>query len=115
MTPASATAAGKTPAELRLVILWSVRGSGSPGELERWAREQLPVLRAAPGVHEVCLRRVAPVSLRWDVDWSGAFELRVSGESVRELCDRGACGDLLADMRLLGMRPAAMLLDGEPA
>jgi hypothetical protein len=115
MTHASATAAGEVRPESRLVILWSVRGSRSPAELADWAREQLPVLRAAPGVHEACLRRVAPASLRWAIDWSGAFELRVDGEYVDELCDRGACGDLLADMRLLGMRPVAMLLDGKPA
>jgi hypothetical protein len=115
MAPVSATAAGEGRPESRLVILWSVRGSRVPGELVRWALEQLPVLRGAPGVREVWLRRVAPALLRWDVDWSGAYELRVGGEYVRELCDRGACGDLLADMRLLGMRPVAMLLDGEPA
>jgi hypothetical protein len=115
MPPAAATAACEVRPESRLVILWSVRGSRSPAELADWAREQLPVLRAAPGVHEVWLRRVAPASRRWPVDWNGAFELRVGGEYVDELCDRGACGDLLADMRLLGMRPVVMLLDGDPA
>jgi hypothetical protein len=108
-------ASGEAVAESRLLLLWSARVSGSRAELERWAHEQLPALRSARGVHGVSLCRVAPASPRWAVDWDWAFELRVSGESVDELCDRGACGDLMADMRLLGMRPAALLLEGEPA
>jgi hypothetical protein len=97
----------------RLLVLWSAHAAGSRAEVERWAREQLPLLRAAGGVHDVWLRRVSPPSPRRGVDWDWAFELRVSHDTVPQLCDRGACGDLLADMRLLGMRPVAMLLDCE--
>jgi hypothetical protein len=98
-------------AHSRLVVLWSAHAAASRADLERWAREQLPVLRSASGVHGVSLRRVSPASAKWSVDWHWAFELRVSEEAVYELCDRGACGDLLTDMRLLGMRPVAMLLE----
>jgi hypothetical protein len=97
----------------RIFVLWSAHTAGSRSELERWAREQLPVLRSADGVHEVWLRRVSLPSPLWNVEWEWAFELHVSPESVAELCDRGLCSDLLADMRLLGMRPVAMLLNPE--
>ncbi len=109
---ACGTTAGGPVLESRLIVLWSAHVSGSRAELERWAQEQLPVLRSARGVRGVWLRRVEPASPRWSVDWDWAFELRVRRECVGELCDRGACGDLLADMRLLGMRPVAELLDG---
>jgi hypothetical protein len=104
---------GQSDSPRRLLVLWSAHAGRSRAELERWAREQLPMLRSAGGVHEVWLRRVSPPSPRRGVDWDWAFELRVRHDAVAELCDRGACGDLLADMRLLGMRPVAMLLDCE--
>lgn len=104
---------GHSDSQGRLLVLWSAHAGRSRSERERWAREQLPVLRSAPGVHEVWLRRVSPTSPRRGLDWDWAFELCVSHEAVAELCDRGACGDLLADMRLLGMRPVAILLDSQ--
>lgn len=112
---ACGTTAGTPVLESRLIVLWSAHGSGPRAELERWAQEQLPMMRSARGVRGAWLRRVEPASPRWSVDWGWAFELCVSADDVRGLCDRGACGDLLADMRLLGMRPVAMLLEGRSA
>ncbi len=104
---------GEAVAEARIFVLWSAHVSGPRAELERWAREQLPVLTSARGVHEASLRRVSRAAPRWPVEWDWAFELRVSPEAVAELCYRGPCGDLLADMRLLGLRPVAMLFEAE--
>ena len=111
----SAGPAGEAVPQARIVVFWSAHVSGSTAELERWARDQLPVLLGARGVHEASLRRVSRVAPRWPVEWDWAFELRVSAEAVAELCDRGPCGDLLADMRLLGMRPVAILFASECA
>jgi hypothetical protein len=87
----------------RLIVLWIRPQHLSPEAAERWVVEQVKDLVTCEGVGHADLRRVQSASSRYESDWDWMLELDVA----LPLPD---CVDgWLADLRLLGMRPAVLL------
>ena len=86
----------------RLLILWARPYHLPPKEVECWARDQIRQLVHAGYVESAVLARLehASAAYRCDWDWLAEFEIAQSP------CDR--IDEWLADLRVLGCRPAAL-------
>ena len=85
----------------------------SDDEADRWMREQALPLTEVVAVESVHISRLqAPTARgRGDCDWLIEFQCRGAedaGRAAREPVLR----DMVADLRLLGMRPSLVLADG---
>jgi hypothetical protein len=83
----------------------------SSAEVELWLREELQAIKG-DGVQRVELKRLVSPTLRFSETWTWMVEVvcrdaRVAHDVVRD----GAGMMLLADLRLLGMRPSVALLE----
>ncbi len=92
----------------RLLILWNRPSHLTDDDAERWARTELRGVLAHESVAGAALTRLERASPRYGGDWQWLVEFEVSGP-VRDWVEQGVCADWLADMRLLGMRPAVVL------
>jgi hypothetical protein len=92
----------------RLLVLWSRPQHLTPEEAERWVRDEVRELLAAEGVSSAALTRLESASPRHGCDWDWLLELEIT-VPASEYVDRGPGAHWLADLRLLGMRPAVLL------
>jgi hypothetical protein len=92
----------------RLLILWNRPSHLSADDAERWAQSEVRSLLADDFVARAALTRLESASPRYGRDWHWLVELEVRGP-VRDCVEHGACAAWLADMRLLGIRPAVVL------
>jgi hypothetical protein len=97
----------------RLLVCWLGPARFSDADAEAWARAELSVLLAPGDVDKARLSRLQSASRRqsrpWDwlleVDFSSAGDVAPFVASERWRC-------WLADLRLLGLRPAALVATG---
>jgi hypothetical protein len=92
----------------RLMVLWARPYHFTAQQAERWARDEVRALLEVDAIHSAELTRLESASARHGCDWDWLLELEIS-LPARDTVDRGPCGELLADLRLLGMRPAVLL------
>ena len=81
-------------------------------ESEEWLRSQAEELARITGVRFVDMTRLASVSLGFGREWDWLLEAHLDADmdplhTVRD----AACAGLLADLRLLGMRPAVVITE----
>jgi hypothetical protein len=93
----------------RLLILWNRPSHLTADDAERWAQDEVRSLLGDDSVAGAALTRLESASPRYGGDWEWLVELEVTGPA-RDCVERGACAGWLADMRLLGMRPAVVLV-----
>ena len=98
----------------RLLVFWSRPRHLTSEEAERWAGAELDALLAATAVERARLTRLASASARHSqpCDWMLELELR-AGTDVAACVDSSIWKDWFGDLRLLGMRPVAMVSDGD--
>jgi hypothetical protein len=86
----------------------------STDEAECWLREQLETIRGE-GIERVGLKRLGSPSLRFSEVRSWMIELDCrDAEAASEAVKAGPGLELLADMRLLGMRPWVATVEDAP-
>ena len=79
-------------------------------EAEHWLRSQLADIEG-DGISRVELKRLASPTLRFSETWAWMVELDCRDhEAAAAVVREGAGLMLLADLRLLGMRPAVALV-----
>jgi hypothetical protein len=85
----------------------------SQDEADRWMRAEAVPLSKAASVTSVEISELrspgAPSSNDWD--WLIEMSFEATDDAVRAAREE-ACRDLVADLRLLGMRPSLALVDG---
>jgi hypothetical protein len=87
---------------------------GDPGRA--WLAEQAARLAALPAVSTASLCPLRSASDRWSSEFEWLLELRVrDGTPVADVVDHPLWIELLADLRLLGMRPQAAVADAAGA
>jgi hypothetical protein len=103
--------AGPVP---RVLVFWSRPHHLTVEEAERWAGAELEALLATSAIEHVRLARLASASARHAhaCDWMLELELR-AGTDVAACVESSGWKEWLGDLRLLGMRPVAMVTDGD--
>jgi hypothetical protein len=85
----------------------------SAEEAEDWLRGELEPV-AGDGVRGIELKRLASPGLRFSDTWSWMLELDCrDAEAARRAVEEGPGLLLLADLRLLGMRPSVALVEDD--
>ena len=85
----------------------------SEEEGARWIREQAAPLARANAVDRVELIRLRTPALHGGADCEWLIEMHFErGEDAARAARDNACRDLVADLRLLGMRPQLVIADG---
>jgi hypothetical protein len=84
----------------------------SEGDATRWMLHQAAPLARIEAVGRVEVARLQAPALRGGRDWQWLIEMHCerAEDAVRAARD-GACRDLVADLRLLGMQPSLILAD----
>jgi hypothetical protein len=81
-------------------------------EARAWLKQELEAVVRRDRLEAARLTRLVNASAQWTSSFDWLLEFRVdAGASGRT----GACGDLLADLRLLGMGPVVVLVDDRDA
>jgi hypothetical protein len=98
----------------RLILLCERPRHLARDEAVAWFTRATGQLAASPGVRELLLTELESASLRWTrtADWMVEAELERDVDP-RRLVDTEPWRDLLADLRLLGMRPSVAVADPE--
>ena len=81
-----------------------------------WVRQELERVLIADELESATVTRLADASEQSPREWDWLIEVRLeSGRAGRAITARSACGELLADLRLLGMSPTVALADEREA
>ena len=95
---------------MRLLILCRRPYHLGPGEAEAWLGEQLEDVIRRDGLDAASLTGLEHAREDAPREWDWLIEFEVDDEARAAALEAGgACGELLADMRLLGMSPTAAL------
>ena len=96
----------------RLIIMCERPMHLRSDEALAWLRREAGALARSDGVERVELTELESAPLRWGRIWDWLIEIDLSDDATgRGLANGSACAALLADMRLLGMRPAVAIAD----
>jgi hypothetical protein len=99
---------------VRILVLWSRPRGVMPADDARWATTQIDGLRTCPGIAALALHPVASAAARHPQPASWCLELRLAGDAEPHHVVRDRpLAEFIADLRLLGMRPSVLAIDGE--
>ena len=98
---------------MRILVLWNACRGISSDEDARWVREEVEKLEAGPGVRTLTLHEVRSAALRYPHHWDWCLEVGV-GEPPGAVVRAPECKEFLADLRLLGTKPAVLVLPEDP-
>jgi hypothetical protein len=102
--------AGEVP---RLLVFWSRPHHISRGEADAWLHSEVGRLLGLEAVERAYISRLERASDRHGLPWDGMLELHLApGASVAACVDSPDWRDWFGDLRLLGMRPSAIVADG---
>jgi hypothetical protein len=94
----------------RVLVLWAQPAHLSAEEAEAWARTELGHVTTLPSVERAALSRLESVSEAQPRARDWMLELHVADAGAAAACCRAPeLREWLADLRLLGMRPAAAI------
>jgi hypothetical protein len=97
----------------RLVVLWTRPYHLSPEEADAWTCREVARLLGLDGVARVELTRLQSASTHHPSQWDWMLELHLHhGVDGHACVDASVCAEWLGDLRLLGMRPAVVLVEG---
>jgi hypothetical protein len=96
---------------VRILVLWNAkRGSDD----ESWARSQTDALRACSGITAMALHPVSTAAVLHPQPCSWCLELRLAPETApNEVVRDRPFAEFLGDLRLLGMHPRVLAIEGE--
>jgi hypothetical protein len=97
----------------RLVVLWTRPYHLSTEEADAWIRREVARVLECAGIARGELTRLQSASPQHPSagDWMLELHLR-EGVDAASCLESSACADWLRDLRLLGMRPAVVLVEG---
>ena len=95
---------------MRVLVLWVRCYVISAEEDARWAGEESAKLRECDGVLGLALHRVESAAVRHVRQWDWCLELTVADGAANAVVRQQVCAEFLADLRLLGTRPAVLVL-----
>jgi hypothetical protein len=96
----------------RLIVLCERPKHLSAEEALTWFRRATDGLVGRDGIEAVSLTALESVSLRWARSWDWLIEVELPDSgTARRLVGETPWGELLADLRLLGMRPCVAVAD----
>ena len=99
---------------VRILVLWNAGRGVAPGEDEGWARSQAQRIRSCHGVAAMALHPVQSAAVLHPQPCSWCLEVRLApGHEPSEVVRADAFAEFLGDMRLLGMHPRVLAIDGE--
>ena len=99
---------------MRILVLWNASRGVGPGEDASWACSQAQRIWGCPGIDAMALHPVKSAAVLHPQPCSWCLELRlVPGQEPSELVRARAFAEFLGDMRLLGMHPRVLAIDGE--
>jgi hypothetical protein len=97
----------------RIVVLWTRPDHLTRQEADAWVQAGTAVLDTAPGISNARVGELESAALEHPVRWHWMLELDVVDRaSVAQTLHHGPVADWMRDLRLLGMRPTVMLVDG---
>ena len=100
----------------RLLIFWTHPSHLSVAEADDWARAELSKVTALPAVDRAELRRLRSASATFDCPHDWMLELHLAaGAEPSDCVQARVCAEWLGDLRLLGMHPAVIAVDGSQA
>jgi len=95
---------------VRILVLWIACHVISTEEDARWAGEESARLRGCDGVLDLTLHRVECAGARHARQWDWCLELHLAEGAANAVVRQPVCAEFLADLRLLGTRPAVLVL-----
>ena len=99
---------------MRLLVLWNAARGLAPGDDASWAQDQADQLLGCDGVAAVKLHPVTSAAVRHPRPCSWCLELWLeNGRSPRDVVSNGAFSEFLGDLRLLGMHPSVLAIEGD--
>jgi hypothetical protein len=98
----------------RLLIFWTQPPHLSAAEAEAWVHAEVGKVTGLAGVERAELTRLRSGSERFGAPHDWMLELHLAPGSAPDDCvEARPCAEWLGDLRLLGMRPAVVVADGE--
>ena len=98
----------------RLLIFWTQPAHLSAAEADVWVRGELRTVTGLAGVERAQLTRLRAGSERFGAHHDWMLELHLAPGTVpADYVEASPCAEWLGDLRLLGMRPAVAVADGE--
>lgn len=99
----------------RLLVLCAHPDHLPRGEAEAWLRRELETVLRQDELEGATLTRLVDPSAECPRSFDWLVEFRLSRPASMTMGRRGACGALIADLRLLGMAPRVAVADGRRA
>jgi hypothetical protein len=99
---------------VRILVLWNACRAISSDEDARWVREEVEKLNACVGVRSLTLHEVGSAAIRYPRHWDWCLEVGVE-EPPSAVVRAPEYKEFLADLRLLGTKPAVLVLPEDPA
>jgi hypothetical protein len=97
----------------RIVVLWTRPDHLTRGEADAWVQAGTATLDAAPGISNARVGELHSAALEHPARWHWMLELDIADQaSVARTLRHGPVADWMRDLRLLGMHPTVMLVDG---
>ena len=96
----------------RIIVLCERPRQLSAEDALTWLRRAIAGLADGDAVTGIRVTELESVSLRWARSWDWLIEVDLGASgNARRLVTETAWGELLADLRLLGMRPSVAVAD----
>jgi hypothetical protein len=97
----------------RIVVLWTRPDHLTREDADAWVQAGTAALDAAPGISNARVGELQSAAAGHPARWHWMLELDVVDEgSVARTLRHGPVADWVRDLRLLGMHPTVMLVDG---
>jgi hypothetical protein len=97
----------------RLLIFWTHPSHLSIAEADAWARAELRKVTGLAAVDRAVLTRLETASEHFGCAHDWMLELHLAdGAEPADWVNAPVCAEWLGDLRLLGMRPAVVAVDG---
>jgi hypothetical protein len=94
----------------RLIVMCERPMHLAADEAAAWLRREAAEISGKDGIYKVELTVLESAPLRWGRVWDWLIEIDL-GSQPDALAKGSRCATLLADLRLLGMRPAVAVAD----
>ena len=95
----------------RLMVLCRHPYHLARADAEAWFRQELEAVLQRDELSGATLTRLSDPSPQWTRTFDWLIEFRLDGPASIALGRGGACGELLADLRLVGTAPSVALAD----
>jgi hypothetical protein len=99
---------------VRILVLWNPGRGVTVKDDEAWARAHVQPIGTCHGVAAMALHPVKSAAARHPQTYGWCLELRLApGHEPRDVVRAAPFAEFIGDMRLLGMRPSVLAIDGE--